>query len=46
MMEILERLLNRLIEMQKVHGSDSICKYSSFQLCIEEVKKEIEKLNK
>lgn len=42
MKETLERLLERLKELQAVHGNDSICKYTSFQLCIEEIKKEIE----
>lgn len=44
MKEILEDLLKRLIELQIEFGSEATCKFESYQKCIDEVKKEIEKL--
>lgn len=43
MKDILEKLLKRLKELQVDFGSEATCKYESYQKCIDEVQKEIDK---
>lgn len=39
MKETLEKLLQRLQELQVEFGSEATCKFESYQKCIDEVKK-------
>ena len=41
MKEKLEEILNKMKELREKFGSDSVCKYSSFSLCIEVIEKEL-----
>lgn len=44
MKEVLEELLAKLKALQIEFGSEATCKYESYQKCIDEVKKRIDKL--
>lgn len=43
MIEKLEEILSKMKELREKFGNDSVCKYSSFSICIEVIEKEIEK---